>query len=196
MRGIIVASGPSAKEFKPPSGAVIFAVNGALDWLERADFWFTLDPSPANQARMAKHRPGVVYHAAVPENVELPTHVHRHQRVASRGPEPADTGSPEWWFWRWSCVPGICKERGRIHTGNSAWGALQLAWKTGVREVLLVGVDASTEPRIEGGNCNNLSHLPMLFESAAHQIKMVNCGAMQSSIERMTIEEGLAWISR
>ena len=51
---IIVADGPSAKGFVPPDGIDIIAVNGAIEWLQRADYWFTLDPSPVNYDRMRR----------------------------------------------------------------------------------------------------------------------------------------------
>lgn len=52
-RAVIVASGPSAAGFVPPDDVTVIAVNGAISWLERADYWFSLDASAANQ-RWAK----------------------------------------------------------------------------------------------------------------------------------------------
>lgn len=49
---IIVASGPSARGFVPPSDCKVIAVNGAVDWLERADYFFSLDPSAENLQRV------------------------------------------------------------------------------------------------------------------------------------------------
>lgn len=91
-------------------------------------------------------------------------------------------------MWRLGAVPGICKEPVHIHTGNSAWGALGLAWHLGMRDVALVGVDASNEPRVEGGCSNNLSHLPMLFASALPDMRVVSCGAL-NSVPQMTFED-------
>ncbi|WP_339617208.1 hypothetical protein [uncultured Gilvimarinus sp.] len=195
MRAVIVASGPSASGFVPPKGVAVFAVNGAIDWLSKADHWFTLDPSDANMRRLCSPRRGVVYHAALPRNFVLgAAHVRRYERVSARGPEPSPKHTPQWWLWRWSAVCGLSHKVGRINTGNSAWGALQLAYQMGFKKILLVGVDASTALRVDGGAPSNLSHLPLLFESAMGQIDIVNAGGMQSRLPNMTIDKGVQWL--
>lgn len=55
-RVIIVGSGPSAANFVAPRGVPIIAVNGAIDWLNRASYFFTLDPSPDNMRRVGRGR--------------------------------------------------------------------------------------------------------------------------------------------
>lgn len=194
MRVVIAASGPSARGFVPPDDVTVIAVNGAIDWLPRADYWFTLDPSPVNLDRMHRQRPGVNYCAAF--DGAGPPGVQMFVRVAARGAEPPEVRSPEWWLWRWSAVRTLCSEPGYIHTGNSAWGALGLAYHLGAERVALVGVDADDNGRIEGGKCNDLSHLPLLFESATDQIDMVCCGLMQSKVPRMGVQEGMTWLTR
>ena len=59
---LIVANGQSARlvdfdRIKAP----IIAVNGAIDWLPRADLWFTLDMSEENRQRFDRQRPAVKY---------------------------------------------------------------------------------------------------------------------------------------
>lgn len=191
-RAVIVGSGPSAQGFVPPAGVDIIAVNGAIDWLARADYWFTLDPSPANIKRLANKRSGVEYHAAFPENSPV-CNVIRYERYSEQGPEPALRDSPEWWFWRWGAVAGLPTEHTRINTGNSAWGALQLAYKLGYTDAALVGVDATQEPRIGGGRPNNLSHLPLLFNSVSRVpgFSVTNCGHMESLLPKMSIQQWL-----
>jgi hypothetical protein len=190
MRCVIVASGPSAKDFVPPSDV---AVNGAIDWLSRADYWFTLDPSAANLERMRRQREGVSYCAAVDVDAVLPSGVSRYVRVARQGREPL-RNTAEWWLWRWSSVLGLSHFSDQIHTGNSAYGALGLAYHLGVERVALVGVDASAGERVEGGVPNNLSHLPLLFESALGQIEFINCGDMVSNVPSMSIDRGMSWL--
>ncbi len=56
-RVIIVGSGPSAANFVAPRGVPIIAVNGAIDWLNRASYFFTLDPSPDNMRRVGRDSP-------------------------------------------------------------------------------------------------------------------------------------------
>lgn len=191
MRAVIVASGPSARGFKPPAGVTVISVNGSIDWLSRADIWFTLDPSTVNMTRMKKRRPGVEYYAAM---AHPPEGVKRLQRVSSRGTEPQPRHTPEWWLWRWSATLGFSQYPEEINTGNSAWGALQLACQLGAKKVALIGVDATNAVRVEGGRPNNLSHLPLLFNSAIGKIDFVNCGHMKSKVPKMTIEEGMEWL--
>lgn len=174
MKAIIVGSGPSAMGFQSPEGVLVIGVNGTAEWLERMDYWFTLDPSPKNLYRMSRPRPGIKYVAAIPHDVQLPRHVQRLVRVSEQGPEPDEYGTPAWYLWRWGCILGLCTEPGRIHTGNSVYGALGFAYHLGVTEVLLVGVDATQEARVEGGRPNNLSHLPVLFQSVTEQIRVLS----------------------
>ena len=172
MKAIIVGSGPSAHGFHPPDGVTIIGVNGTVEWLERMDYWFTLDPSPKNLYRMAHPRPGIAYVAAIPRTVQLPPHVRRLIRVSEQGQEPEEHGTPEWYLWRWGCVLGLNETPGMINTGNSVYGALGFAYQLGFTDVLLVGVDGTQDRRVEGGRPNNLSHLPLLFQSAAQQIRV------------------------
>lgn len=189
-RAIIVGSGPSARGFEPPDGVTIIAVNGAIEWLSRADYFFTLDPSFANLHRLRNPVPGVRYCAAAPENIVLPPHVDRFQRISARGREPVRHGSPEWWLWRWSAVKGLSERSDCIHSGNSAYGALGLAYHLGFTDVALVGVDGTSEHRIEGGHPYNLSHLSLLFASALHQINVVSCGRL-TGIPQLSLEDWL-----
>lgn len=183
MRAVIVASGPSAAGFQPPDGLPVIAVNGAVSWLSRADYWFSLDASAANQEwlRMALHR-GIDCHVAGWKwrLCLAARNARRWERIDSLGTyrAPIPQGSPEWWLWRLGAVLGICKESDRIHTGNSAWGALGLAWHLGFRDVALIGVDGCTGSRVEGGTPGNLSHLPLLFASAAPDMRVTSCGAL------------------
>lgn len=189
-RAIIVGSGPSAYGFNPPDNVAVIAVNGAIEWLQRADYFFTLDPSTANIRRLCNQVPGVRYFAALPKNIVLPAHVERLIRVSSRGVEPSCYGSPAWWLWRWSAVLGLCERIGCIHSGNSAYGALGLAYHLGFVDVALVGVDATNEPRIEGGIPSSLAHLPLLFSSALPQINVVSCGKLEG-IPQMSMRDFL-----
>lgn len=91
-RVIIVGSGPSAANFVAPRGVPIIAVNGAIDWLNRASYFFTLDPSPDNMRRVGRgrRRRGVCYCMALPDvkEREVRDGVLCFRRVAERGTEP------------------------------------------------------------------------------------------------------------
>ncbi|WP_241522221.1 hypothetical protein [Chimaeribacter californicus] len=184
---IIVASGPSAEKFVPPRGVPIIAVNGAIDWLSRATYFFTLDPSVLNMRRLLARRRDVRYFSA---GITAPG-VHELERISYRAAEPRVKGSAEWWLWRWSAKRGLSEDPTKIHNGNSAWGALGLAYHLGFKNVALVGVDATQEARYHsGGRPNNLSHLPILFYSALPQINVVSCGKL-NSIPQMSIQQWL-----
>lgn len=176
----IVGSGPSAREFDFEAVApndIVLGVNGAIEWLPRIDAWFTLDPTPVNIRRMHRRREEVKeYFVAAPDDIELPEHVTRLRRLALSGkaaghsePSPRDTS--EWWAWRFSATPGLCTQGGSIHTGNSMWGALQLACQMGHGRIVLVGLDATQDPRIGGGRPLSFAHLPDLFASALPQLQ-------------------------
>lgn len=191
---IIVASGPSARGFVPPDDIPIIAVNGVIEWISRADYWFTLDPSPDNIMRMARPRDGVEYHAAVENETNIPDHVTRWRRV--RGDwsgYPTIKDGPGYWLRRLSCRPGLSTNPCQISTGNSAYGAVGLAYHMGASKVALIGVDANEKPRVEGGVPRNLSHLPALFASALPYIGMVSCGGL-NSVPQASIEDALIWL--
>lgn len=174
---IVVASGPSAAGFMPPAGIPVIVVNAVVSWISRFDYWFTLDGSRSNlrHCRRAKH--GVRYFAALPEKYPLPRHVVRLTRVAA-----GDS-------------PGLSDMPGVIHSGNSAFGALGLAYQLGAKRVMLIGVDGTQERRVDGGLSGDLAHLPGLFESAIGQVEMVNCGKLATDrMPRMTVERGIAWV--
>lgn len=177
MKAVIVASGPSASGFVPPDDVTVICVNGVIEWISRADYWFTLDANPANLRRKALYRQGVKYYAALDDRYWTPGNMTRLKRI-SMGVDA-----------------GLCTEPWVINSGNSAFGALGLAYHLGAKKALLIGVDGTIEPRVEGGRSGALQHLPRLFDSAAHQIQMVNCGKLKAKkIKKMPIEQGLEWL--
>jgi hypothetical protein len=200
-RVAIVASGPSARGIQIPGGVTIIAVNGAIDWLDRADYWFTLDPSEANWSRMHHQRPGVLYVAAVPDNFgtrAAETAVMRRPALDGVRYLHRVTGDGHGSL---RCKPGLCEDIGGIHTGNSAYGALGLAFHFRARRIALFGVDASPDPRIEGGLPGNLAHLPELFSSTLSQLQAAGAevvnGSPNSQVEafpRMAPHEAMEWL--
>lgn len=196
MKCIIVGSGPSAKNFTQPEDVVVFQVNGQIEWLNRADHWFTLDFSDVNMKRMKNQREGVKYWAACPRDIKLPDNVNKLVRIQKRTKEePKDKYSPQWYIWRYSCVPGINKNENEINTGNSQWGAIQLAYKLGYKNQYLIGIDCTQEQRIEGGIGNPLLHLPILLKSATIDIKLYS-GSNHNDIEGITKIQIDEWIEK
>jgi len=186
---IIVADGPSAKDFVPPSNVPIIAVKGAIEWLSRADYWFSLDPNERTMQVINNPKEGVKYYCACPDNIVLPNHVIRLKRIAAH---TLPRHLMRTMIQRWSCVLTLNEDPTCINTGNSAYGALGLAYHLGFRDVLLVGVDGTMQPRLsDKKRPNNLSHLPELFESTLHQVKLSSISRLGNKIPKVTLEEWL-----
>jgi hypothetical protein len=195
-RVAIVASGPSlrgiALDF--PRSVTVIAVNAAIDHIPRADFWFSMDAhylgrGQPNMTRMLHRRPGTRYYVAVrPYGRQHPGIVHlRRDRAVN------DDKSPR----------GLSEDPTGICVGNSAWGALQLAYLMGrPAKVALFGVDGTQAGYAWGdGNPGTLKHLPVLFRTAMAQLEaagmqVVN-GSPRSMVDcfpRMTVNEAMEWL--
>lgn len=161
---LIVGSGPSIENYEPIDGVTTIAVNNALMRVrDRADYWFTLDPSMTNRALMEYHQfKRCQYVAAVPEAYGYPwseiashrkprlAHVHHLDRVQGFG---------------------LATNPRQIHTGNSAFGALGLAFHMRPKLIVLIGVDGTRQAKFDGLMCaGSLDHLPDLFQSAVPQL--------------------------
>lgn len=205
---IIVGSGPSVNkcDFSMlPDDCQVVAINSMAEALPRVDHFFTMDTTEITRPRHQRRIIDGVCWAAVPDDFELPPWFIRLKRLALCGrdgahptPEPDNRNTPEWWFWRWSATPTLCETRGEIHTGNSVWGALQLAYQSNAAAVILCGLDGTADERVTGGRPNNLDHLPMLFRSALPQIHdrgmtVVNANpdSAVNCFPRMTFEKAL-----
>ena len=196
---IILGSGPSARNFVIPDGVKVIAVNSAI--CKRADYWFSLDWSRKNQEILT-------YRHQYPETRFLVAGdgwqgdlrgVTVYHRISRQGIEPSHNYNPEWWAWRWSAVLGIPERSDQIHSGNSAWGAIQAAYHLGARRVVLVGVDATQDAKPDGSAPNNLSHLPMLIRSAQGMLEIRRLAAgVASPIDVPEIEAGeiAQWLSQ
>lgn len=189
----VVASGPSLNDVDPAifaeKGVTIIAVNGAIGWLPRADYWFSLDPAPENIVRCSNPVDGVRYVMAAPKYTHLPGHVTHLSRIAGG------------LFGKARAPGGLSEREGCINTGNSAYGALGLAYHMRPAKIALFGVDGSQEARVTGGFPRTLEHLPPLFETAVPQlvgagIEVVN-GSPESAVtcfERMAPQRALKWL--
>ncbi len=213
-KAIIVASGSSLNHIQPKdivqaasnSDATIIAVNGAADWLPKFDYFFTLDPSKKNLDRMNRCLKGVQYYCAYEFDkfYKIPIHVNKLNRISYQGPvDKFKFGTPEYWLHKLKCKLGLSETYPNIHTGNSAYGALGLAYLFNFTHILMLGVDADDKPRMngEGKPESSLKHLPLLFRSAKNQlnqkkIQLLN-GSLHSNITcfpRTTPILGLDWI--
>lgn len=198
----IVGSGPSLGHMRLSlladfPGRVI-AVNSAWKHLPRWDVWHTVDT-----LRLTEQSPGPAFSqpqiAAVPEGfgtpdmpcgcdrIEPPAHLLYMRRVRCKG---------------------LARKRDEIRTGNSAFGALGIAWHMRAPLVLLLGVDCRDFGRYFYGRREAqprqdafLRATPDLFRSAVSQLKRAKVevvfGSPQSAVDcfpRMHPESALEWI--
>lgn len=179
------------------AGALIIAVNGAVEHAP-ADVFFTLDLSDENRERTREPVEGVHYVVAAPlDEPERLDHVTYLERVENDVPRDrpyrlrAGKEAPG----------GLAEDPGKIHTGNSAFGALNLAYHLGAVRVALLGVDGFGHERWDGTRNRCLEHMPDLFASAVPQldergIYVVN-GSPESSVDcfpRLTSHDALDWL--
>lgn len=187
----IVATGSSLKDVKLkfPDDIAVITVNSALHHVNRKRFWFTLDPSESNRRLMMSAYQDVTYYAAVPDEFQIVSPRIKHlRRITGNG------------HGRYRTKGSLSRDKGAIHTGNSAWGALQLAVHMEASQIALFGVDGYGE-YYYGGNPRDLSMMNDLFSSAVSElnemgIEVVN-GSRHSHVtcfQRMEPEEALKWL--
>lgn len=181
----IVGSGPSAKDVdfsKLKQAGYCIAVNDVGRDFTNADAWFTLDPWGLDQ-QLSKSFRGIPY-AAVPEAFGTKSAISLDHRVRPtkkfnyllRVPQNFDISSirrhAEW---------GLNEDPRCINSGNSGFGALNLAFHMRPKLIALVGIDATAGYYFNRSKQTRpLNHLPPLFASATTQlqrenIKVVDC---------------------
>lgn len=188
----VIGSGSSlrGKRLEFPDYVTVIAVNGAISFLDRVDYWFTLDHSKANLELERLPMLGVTYyHAAPPDFKETYPWVKYLQRI---------TGSE---FGRFKCKGGLPRDTRLIHTGNSGWGAFQLACHMKPSKVALFGFDGAGEYRY-GGHPKVLTMMPWLFQSSVsdvYQRGIEVCNASMNStitcFQKLTVKEGIEWVA-
>ncbi len=185
----IVCDGPSAaalKDLRFPDGVYVIAVNGAIDWLPEApDAFFTGDASVLNKPRLKDQRAGTRYYAAAPPG---------YFKLNRPGDEPVT------WL-RLSKAAGLSPDKSCIHSINSGYGALGLAYHLGARTIVFFGLDASDNTqRVSGGSSGALNYLPGLFSGALedlHGVTVINASpeSLVRCFPRCTPQEGMAYLS-
>ncbi len=189
---IIVCSGSTAKGFTPPDNTIVIAVNNTINWLSRVDYFFTLDPGNYNLESIRNQRKGVEYCVAYHKSFPNCT---MYERVADRTKDGIQgfTGTL-------AGKRGLSEDQAKIHTGNSAYGALGLAYHLGFDKLVFIGLDGGGDkcdgyPAIPD---NKLAHLDELFSSALPQIegKVVNASMISkvTCFPQMTHEDAIAWL--
>jgi SAM-dependent methyltransferase len=207
-RVLIVAGGPSLRRFDFSTLAelpafpevAVLCVNRSILFTPRCDVWFTLDPDEKVQPLMRERRQGSRYFAAILDDFGTPHAKNRKHRVSA--PEGITYVRLIMGNGRWCAREGLSELPGAVHTGNSAYGALGLAYLMGARKIALLGVDGITGPHFyEGDPARDLSHLPPLFATTLPQlqakgIEVVN-GSLESAVtcfSRDTPENAVRWL--
>lgn len=166
----IIASGPSYRDFNfrlLDKHVHIIAVKGAIEGLgRRAHSWITVDANRKVRSLWMGHMTrvqGVHYYAAVPEDYGT-----AEARMKWHRP-PAETDIH---FLKRISGLGLSEDPSIIHTGNSAWAALGLAYHMQASKIALIGVDGTQEAYGvgQGAPRGDLSHLSALFTTAQTQI--------------------------
>lgn len=216
---IIVACGPSLRQIQLSrlleddlKDAYVIAVNRAHDWLPQMDAFFTLDPNEwFHEMAFNRMRPNVTYYVGVPEDYgQMDARMYTHRVPVARGPIYLHrvTGGG---FMR--SKRRLCTKTDSIHTGNSAYGALGIAFHLCrahpelyvQKKILFLGLDGTRQKYAYGdqGPLGSLSHLPMLFQSTRKQLEdnriaVVNA-SKHSSVDcfsRMGAGDALEWLSK
>lgn len=160
-----------AVKFKPIEGYTVIAVNNAINITkDYTDYWFTLDPSEDNISIMRKRPYDAYYFCAIPDwygTNNAPIHrckvavtgIHYLKRIQD------DSNALKIKY-------GLSDDKSCIHTGNSAYGALNLAFHMEPSEIIILGVNGNRlNPKFDNRHCvGDLSHLPKLFESAKNTL--------------------------
>lgn len=213
---LIIGTGPSVKDLtindfeNIPNDIIIVSVNSSILFLPKADIWFTLDDSFRNlrYAGIAKER-SIPVVMALSGNKAAKRIPYFHLRRKMNPVDPKlmyhnNCQTAKDWYARWGCVDGLSETRNVIHTGNSLYGALNLVYFDKPEKIGILGLDGSQDRSVGGGHKpNNLSHLPLLFDSAAPQLNKANIEVMNGSpnsivktFSRNTPRKMLQWLRK
>ena len=213
-RVLIVCNGPSAERMRYDnpvmwatlsSRAHVIVVNGAVNWFPVSHSFFSLDPSAYVRGLLNVRRAHLTYWIAVPPDYGTPTARLRNHR------DPA-----EMWVnylvrqegdgFRGACH-GLSERNTHIHTGNSGYGALGLAYLMHARKIAFIGLDGGGDRYAHGRPDSDhvprppFDYMPELFASAIPQldkegVAVVN-GSPESAVScwpRMMPSAAIKWL--
>lgn len=176
---IIVASGPSVKnidlvKLRNLDDTFIIAVNGSGAHVPFADAWFTLDPWGLDGPQLPKNFNGKLY-AAVPQDFgtrfarieqyrKVPTaNITYLHRLISHNYTNVTSET--------AYVEGLSEDTGCISTGNSGYGALNVAYHMRPFNIFLLGIDGNLGYWYPSDKSNRpLNYLPTMMDSAKPQL--------------------------
>lgn len=200
----VVGTGASLKNVKLyfKDHVKVIAVNQAVKILDHFDYWFTLDTSTTNRLLMKNQLHGAIYYAAVPLDYGK-----NNARVAAMRREPETnikylrriSGTM---FGRLRAKSSMPTSPGKIHTGNSGWGAFQLAYHMYPKKIALFGLDGFGNYAYPGGKPTHLQPMKQLFASSCYQIEKRNIHVINGSpdslidcYERISPIKAMDWIN-
>ncbi len=196
---IIVCSGATAKGFIPPDNTIVIAVNNTINWLSRADYYFTLDPGENNRVKkynyqaIKNQKEGVKYCVAYPESFPDCT---MFERVADR----TENGI-QGYSGTLAGKRGLSEDPTKIHTGNSTYGALGLAYHLGFDKLVIIGLDGGGEYCDDTPAYSDnkpFEHFNELFSSALPQVegRVINASMISkvTCFPQMTHKDAIEWL--
>lgn len=185
----IVCTGPSLQNFDfslLQNKGYIIAVNDAAKFIPFADAWFTLDPWGLTTNQIDSSFTGLKY-AAVPEDYgTIKANALSHRVMANPsinylhriGYHTNDAQHDPIELLDW----GLNDDKSCINTGNSGFGALNLAYHMAPKHIFLFGIDGSSGYFFNATKrTRSLQHLPSLFQSALKQLTHKNIKIINAS---------------
>lgn len=187
-RVIIVASGKSLIGFNfhtlYDKGYFIISLNDTGSVVPHSNAWITVDPWGL-AGKQYPQKPVDKIYAAVPEDfgtkhaacgdhrIDPPETITYLRRVSHQNSNHLKIG-----------VSGLAEDPTEINTGNSGYGALNLAYHLRPKKVLLLGLDAGHGYFFTTRKANRgLDHLPSLFLSAVPQLEAAGIEVINGSIK-------------
>lgn len=163
----VVGSGKSVSGFNlsklQREDVFVIAINDSGKYVPFADAWFTLDPWGLHGPQLPGPRFKGQLYAGVPEDYGTPAAKARNHRIDA----PTDIH-----YLKRTHAEGLSEKLDTIHTGNSGFGAVNLAFLLGAKHILMLGIDGDRgyfyDPR---KITRELKHLPGMFEKCLPQIK-------------------------
>lgn len=191
---IIVGSGQSAKDFIAPVGVDIIAVNNAISRVPTAKYWFTLDPANYNLKIINDKNIKAIKYVACPDTFKLPNDVIRCKRVENHNRSRVfNQDCYEYFLYQSKATLGLSLQYLHISTGNSSYGALNLAYHLGYKDIALIGIDGTDKISLDNNSdARGYIYLNQLFDSVQKDLglNIVSIGELKS-FPKMSLEE---WI--
>lgn len=178
---IIIASGPSVNDIdmsllKSFPNKFVITVNGAGKHIDFADAWFTLDPWGLNGPQLPPDTFKGKLYAAVPDDFGTPNAKCVQHRVTPRAKINFLHRLQSHNYTNVSSETayklGLSEDSSCINTGNSGYGALNLAYHMRPKNIYLLGIDGTIGYFYSNKDRNRpLTYISTLFKSAVPQLE-------------------------